>query len=167
MGDYQFKNISHCLRIFNPESFHFSAPTLHMIEWKGYWKEVCFYWTVLKTFRAPHLEEALELMTLPRTVVLIAKYYLCSQSFSSTLVWVTAVFFQKKQRALRKALKKYIFARAAWTDNSEDLMINALIGNSSISGSCLLMSALLNLIGETFWNSGKIPEKLSSYHFRQ
>ena len=40
--DYQFKYISHCLCIFYPEPFLFSAPTLHIIEWKDCWKEFLF-----------------------------------------------------------------------------------------------------------------------------
>ena len=121
-------------------------------------KGVCFLFKCslnLKTFRPPHLQEGLELMTLPKTAVLVAKYY-------PTLIWVTAVLFQGKQRALGKTLKKYIFARAAWTDSSEDLMINALIWNFLRYQDNLLMSALLNLIGETFGNLGQIPQKLSS-----
>ena len=55
--------------------------------------------------------------------------------FLPTLIEVTAVFFLEKQRALGRAWKKYdIFAGTAWTDNSEDLMIHALIGNAAISG---------------------------------
>ena len=42
MQDYQFKYISHGLCIFYPEPFHFSAPTLHIIEWKGSCKEFLF-----------------------------------------------------------------------------------------------------------------------------
>ena len=91
----------------------------------------------LITFCAPHLE-VLELMTLPKTAALIAKYHPLSNSFSSNLIWVTAAFFQAKQRALERALKKYIFAGAAWSENSEDLMIYALIWNSVISDECLL-----------------------------
>ena len=37
-------------------------------------------------------------MTLPKPAVLIAKYHPLSQSFSSTLKWVTAAFFQAKQK---------------------------------------------------------------------
>ena len=82
-------------------------------------------------FRAPYLEE----MTLAETAALIAKYHPLPQSFLPTLIEVTAVFFLAKQRALGRALKKYdIFAGTAWTDNSEDLMIHALIGNAATSG---------------------------------
>ena len=42
MEDQQFKYTSHCLCIFYPEPFHFFAPTLHIIEWKGSWKEFVF-----------------------------------------------------------------------------------------------------------------------------
>ena len=42
MQDYQFKYISHCLCIFYPELFLFSASTLHIIEWKGFCKEFLF-----------------------------------------------------------------------------------------------------------------------------
>ena len=42
MQDYQFKYISHCLCIFYPEPFLFSAPTLHITEWKGSCKEFLF-----------------------------------------------------------------------------------------------------------------------------
>ena len=89
------------------------------------------------TFCVPHLE-VLELMTLPKTPVLIAKYHLLSNSFLSTLTWVTAVFLQTKQRALERALKKHIFTGAAWSENSVDLIIYALIWISAISGKCLL-----------------------------
>ena len=40
--DYQFKYISHCLCMFYPEPFLFSAPTLHIIEWKSSSKEFLF-----------------------------------------------------------------------------------------------------------------------------
>ena len=56
------------------------------------------------------------------------KYHPLPQSFLPTLIHVTAAFFPEKQRALGRALKKYdIFERTAGTDNSEDLMIHALI----------------------------------------
>ena len=86
----------------------------------------------LITFCAPHLK-VLELMALPKTEVLIAKHHPLSNIFSSTLIWVIATFLQAKQRALERVLKKYIFAEAAWSENSEDLMIYALIWNSAIS----------------------------------
>ena len=88
MEDQQFKYTSHCLCIFYPEPFHFFAPTLHIIEWKALEKSLFLfnYSLNLKTFRALNLEETLELMTLPKTVVLFAKYYPCSQSFSSTVI---------------------------------------------------------------------------------
>ena len=66
-------------------------------------------------------------MTLPKTAALIAKYHPLSNRFSSTLIWVMVAFFQAKQRALERVLKKYIFAGAAWIENSEDLIIYALI----------------------------------------
>ena len=67
-------------------------------------------------------------MILPKIEALIAKYHPLSQSFPPTLIHVTAAFFPEKQRALGRALKKYdIFERTAGTDNSEDLMIHALI----------------------------------------
>ena len=66
-------------------------------------------------------------MILPKTDALIAKDHPLSKSFSSTLIQVTAAFFQAKQRALGRALKKYdIFAGTTCTNNSEDLMIHAL-----------------------------------------
>ena len=65
----------------------------------------------LITFCAPHLE-VLELIALPKTAALIAKYHPLSKSFTSTLIWVTAAFFQAKQRVLERTLKKYIFAGA-------------------------------------------------------
>ena len=66
-------------------------------------------------------------MILPKTDALIAKDHPLSKSFSPTLIQVTAAFFQAKQRALGRALKKYdTFAGTAWTNNSEDLMIHAL-----------------------------------------
>ena len=42
MQDYQWKYISHCLCIFYPEPFHYSAPTLHIIESNGSCKEFLF-----------------------------------------------------------------------------------------------------------------------------
>ena len=87
-------------------------------------------------FRAPHLE-VLELMALPKTAPLTAKYHPLFYSFLSTPIWVTAAFFQAKQRVLGRALQKYIFVGTAWTDNSEDLMIHLLIWNSAVSGQCL------------------------------
>ena len=89
------------------------------------------------TFCVPHLE-VLELMTLPKTAALIAKYHLLSNSFLSTLTWVAAAFLQTKQRALERALKKHIFTGAAWSENSVDLIIYALIWISAISDKCLL-----------------------------
>ena len=77
----------------------------------------------LITCCAPHLK-VLELMTLPKTAAPIAKCHPLSNGFSSTLM---AAFFQAKQRPLERALKKYIFAGAAWSENSEELMIYALI----------------------------------------
>ena len=74
-------------------------------------------------------------MILPKTEALIAKYLPLSQSFLPFLIEVMAAFFPAKQRALGRTLKKYdIFAGTAWTDNSEDLVIHALTGNSAISG---------------------------------
>ena len=139
MQDYQFKHISHCLCIFDPEPFLFFALALDIIEWKGSCKEIFFvqlflFCLNLITFRAPHLEEVLELMTLPKTEALIAKYHPLSKSFTSTIIWVTAAFFQAKQRVLGRALRKYIFVGTAWTDNFEDLMIHLLIWNSAVSG---------------------------------
>ena len=67
-------------------------------------------------------------MVLPKTQALIAKYHPLSQSFSPTLIQVTTAIFPAKKKALGRKLKKYdIFAGTAWTDNSEDLMIHALI----------------------------------------
>ena len=66
-------------------------------------------------------------MALPKTAALIAKCHHFPNSFSSTLIWVMAAFFKAKQRTLERALKKYIFAGAPWSENSEDLMIYALI----------------------------------------
>ena len=87
-ADYQFKYISHCLCVFYPEPFNFSAPTLHIIEWKGSCKEFLLlnFSLNLITFRKPHLEEAIELMALPKTAALITKYNPSSQSFPSTLI---------------------------------------------------------------------------------
>ena len=42
MQDYQFKYISHSSCIFYPEPFLFSAPTVHIIEWKSSCKEFLF-----------------------------------------------------------------------------------------------------------------------------
>ena len=42
MQDYQFKHISHCLCIFDPEPFLFFALALDIIEWKGSCKEIFF-----------------------------------------------------------------------------------------------------------------------------
>ena len=135
MQGYQFKYISRCLCIFYPEPFLFSTPTLHKIEWKGTCKEFLFVKLFFKSDDiSPHLEEVLELMTLPKAPALIAKYHALSQSFSSTLIWVTAVFFQAKQRVLKGALKKYVFVGTTWTDNSEDLMVHLMIWNSAVSG---------------------------------
>ena len=75
MQDYQFKYSSHCLCIFYSEPFLFSAPTVHMIV------EIARSFLLfscslnLITFHAPHLEDVLELMTLPKTAALIAKYH--------------------------------------------------------------------------------------------
>ena len=83
--DYQFKYILHCLCMFYPESFLFSAPKALT---RSFYLFNCFL--NMRTFSAPHLEETLELLTLPKTVALIAKFHRCSHSFSSTLIWVTA-----------------------------------------------------------------------------
>ena len=53
MQDYQFKYISHCLCIFYPEPFNFSAPTLHIIEWKGPCKEFLFVQLFFKSVNIP------------------------------------------------------------------------------------------------------------------
>ena len=42
MQDCQFKYVLYCLCFFYPESFLFSAPTLHIKEWKGSCKEFLF-----------------------------------------------------------------------------------------------------------------------------
>ena len=125
MQDYQFKYISHSLCIFYPETFHISAPTLHIIEWKGSCRSLFLFNCSLnlRTFRTSHLVEMLELMALPLTQALISKYHPCSQSSSSTLICVMAAY----------DVIYDIFVRAAWTDSSEDLMINALIWSSAIS----------------------------------
>ena len=96
MQDYQFKYISHCSCIFYPMPFLFFAPTMHIKEWKSSCKEFFLFSCSLNliTFRAPHLEEVLELMILPKTAALIAKYRPLSQSFSTTLIWVKRAFFQ-------------------------------------------------------------------------
>ena len=53
MQDYQFKYISHCLCIFYPKPFNFSAPTLHIIEWKGSCKKFLFVQLFLKSGNIP------------------------------------------------------------------------------------------------------------------
>ena len=83
--DYQFKYILHSLCMFYPESFLFSAPKALP---RSFFLFNCFL--NLITFRAAHLEETLELLTLPKTAALIAKFHRYSHSFSSTLIWVTA-----------------------------------------------------------------------------
>ena len=60
--DYQFKYILHCLCMFYPEFFLFSAPKALP---RSFFLFNCFL--NLRTFRAPHLEETLELLTLPKT----------------------------------------------------------------------------------------------------
>ena len=57
------------------------------------------------------LAQILILMSIPRFPVRADHRYLLSQSFSSTLIWITAAFFQAKQRVLERTLKKYIFCR--------------------------------------------------------
>ena len=42
MENYEFKYISHCLCIFYPKPSNFSAPTLHIKEWKDSCKEFLF-----------------------------------------------------------------------------------------------------------------------------
>ena len=140
--DYQFKYIWHCLSTFYPEPFLLFAPALLIIEWKCSCKELPFGSAVSFLFKSDNISraacrggaEVLELMTLPKTVAIIPKYHRLSQSFSPTLIWVTAAFFQAKQRLLGRALRKYIFPGTAWSDNSEDLTIHALIWNSATSG---------------------------------
>ena len=46
--DYQFKHISHCLCMFYPEPFLFSAPTLHIVEGKSSSKEFLFVQLIFK-----------------------------------------------------------------------------------------------------------------------
>ena len=136
MQDYQFKYSSHCLCIFYSEPFLFSAPTVHMIV------EIARSFLLfscslnLITFHAPHLEDVLELMTLRRLSrnTALTTYLNRSQSILSTLMWVTAAFFQAKQRVLGRVLKRYIFVGTAWNDSSGDLMIHVLIWNSAVSG---------------------------------
>ena len=53
MQDYKFKYISHCLCIFYPNPFNFSAPTLHIIEWKGPCKEFLFVQLFFKSDNIP------------------------------------------------------------------------------------------------------------------
>ena len=55
MQGYQFKYISRCLCIFYPEPFLFSAPTLHIIECKGSYKEFLF---VQLFFKSDHISHA-------------------------------------------------------------------------------------------------------------
>ena len=64
----------------------------------------------LITFRSPHLEDTLESMTLPKTAALIVKFHSCSQSFSSTLIWLTAAFCQAKQSS-GKGIEEIYFGR--------------------------------------------------------
>ena len=105
------------------------------LQWASFLLSLFLFCLNLITFPAPHIEEVLELMTLPKTVTIIPKYHPLSQSFSSTLIWVTVAFLQAKQRPLGRALRKYdIFPGTAWSDNTEDLMIHALIWNSPTSG---------------------------------
>ena len=54
MQDYQFKHISHCFCIFYPEPFLFSAPTLHMIEWKSSCKEFFLLQLLFKSDNISH-----------------------------------------------------------------------------------------------------------------
>ena len=49
MQDYQFNYISHCLSIFYPEPFHYSAPTLRIIESNGSYKEFLFIQLLFKS----------------------------------------------------------------------------------------------------------------------
>ena len=106
MQDYQFKYISHSLSIFNPEPFLFSAPTLHVIEWRSCKEFFLFNCSsYLITFHPPRLEDTLQLITLPKTAALIAKLYPSYRSFSSTLIWLTAAFFQAKQSS-RKGIEE-------------------------------------------------------------
>ena len=116
----------------------------------------------LITFCAPHLE-VLELMTLPKTAVLLAKYQPLSKSFSSTLIWVTAAFFQTKQRALERALKKYIFAGAAWSKNSEDQFLQEW----SVSLFLLFTSCFCShvIFGSDLDSVDTLPFRLNSIFF--
>ena len=140
LQDYQFKYILHCLSIFYPEPFLFFPPALHIIEWKGSCKELLFCSAVSFLFKSDNISRATFrggawVNDIPKTVAIIAKHHPLSQSFSSTLIWVAAAFFQAKQRPLGRALEKYdIFPGTAWSDNSEDLMIHTLIWNSATSG---------------------------------
>ena len=64
----------------------------------------------LITFRPHHLEDTPELMTLPKSVALIAKFHSCSRSISSTLIWLMAAFFQAKQ-SYGKGIKEIYLRR--------------------------------------------------------
>ena len=134
MQDYQFKYTQHCLCFFYLEPFLFSKPTLHIKEWKGSCKYLFLFGCSLNllTFHAPHLE-VLELMTLPKTAPLIAKYHPLSHSFLSTPIWVTVAFFQAKESS-GKGIEEIYFVGTSWTDDSADLMIHLLIWNSAASG---------------------------------
>ena len=64
----------------------------------------------LITFHPPRLEDTPQWITLSKTAALIAKFYPCSRSFSSTLIWLTAAFFQAKQSS-GKGIEEIYFRR--------------------------------------------------------
>ena len=170
MQDSQFKYTSHCLCIFYSKPFNFSAPTLNIIERKGSYKEFLFVQLFFKSDNIPQAtfrggdwvnnvtKNCCAYREIPS---LLSELFLYSHIINGSLL-------SRKTKSSEKGIVEiWYFPKSRMDRQLWRFMINALIWNSAISGYCLLISALLNLIEEIFWNSRQIPESLPPEYLRQ
>ena len=125
MQDYQFKYISHCLCIFYPEPFLFSAPTLHITEWKGSCKEFLFVRLFFKsnnisraTFRGAWVNGITKNCGAYREILpFVPEFFVYPHMNNGSLL-------SGKTKTSGKGIEETYYVRTAWTENSKDLIIH-------------------------------------------